>query len=319
MKRILVTCDTEIGELTNIDNAFEIFIEGNVLSKTVGYTFINEIANEYKAIVTHFVDVYPCETIGDKKFAALCSSIMENGHKIELHTHPSRKFNLRRRYLHQYNEKEQQKIISFGKKKIYEWTGYETKVHRAGGYGINRDTFKVLESEGIIIDTSYLQGNEACLYRDGRYNAPFLVNGIIEIPITVYRRDTIYWPMISRKYYQKLDFRYGSTAQEILSVISRMPLDSVIVLFLHSFNFLKIPYNFRTKKYGEITINDKLIEEYHKVLQGIKQNEDCVFCSFSDINLDEQYDDFLVHIRQGGHWGAVLRRRFDNIMGKGNI
>ncbi|SHJ53126.1 polysaccharide deacetylase family protein [Propionispora hippei] len=321
MKKILITCDTELGELSkDINNAFEIFIEGKVFDKTVGYTLINEIANEYKAIVTHFVDAYPCEFAGDKKFAILCNSIMENGHKIELHTHPSSKFDRRRRYLHQYNEKEQQKIIAFGKKKIYEWTGYEVSVHRAGGYGINYDTFQVLKDEGIVMDTSFLHGNEVCLYKAVLYNAPFQVNGILEIPITVYQRDVIYWPGIKKSCYQKLDFRYGSNAQEILSVIAKMPMDSIIILFLHSFNFLNLPYNFRTAKYGEITVNKNLIEQYHKVLQGLKQNKDCVFCCFSDLNFDEQYDDFLVNITQKGKWSSVLQRKLDKIINKkGNV
>jgi hypothetical protein len=60
VKHILLTCDTEVGELgLDKEGAFEIFVEGKVEGQEVGYKLINKIASQYKVKVQHFVDVYP--------------------------------------------------------------------------------------------------------------------------------------------------------------------------------------------------------------------------------------------------------------------
>ena len=70
MKQILITCDTEVGELhAGRADAFEIFIKGEIEDREVGVKLINDLASKYGAAVEHFVDVYPCERYGEHKFA----------------------------------------------------------------------------------------------------------------------------------------------------------------------------------------------------------------------------------------------------------
>ena len=48
MKKVLITCDTEVGELAgNRADAFEVFIEGKINGQEVGVNFINTIASRY--------------------------------------------------------------------------------------------------------------------------------------------------------------------------------------------------------------------------------------------------------------------------------
>ena len=54
MKQILITCDTEVGELhANRADAFEIFIKGETCGKEVGVKLINDLANEYGGVAEH--------------------------------------------------------------------------------------------------------------------------------------------------------------------------------------------------------------------------------------------------------------------------
>ena len=152
MKNIIITCDTEVGELAGErKDAFEIFIKGEINGREVGAGLINKIADKFNAKVEHYVDVYPFERYGEAKFKKLCCDILDAGHGVNLHTHPSGKFDKNRKFMWQYSFEEQLQIIKFGKDKIYEWTGVQVISHRAGGYGANDDTLSALYQNEIFI------------------------------------------------------------------------------------------------------------------------------------------------------------------------
>lgn len=121
MKQILITCDTEVGELhAGKTDAFEIFIKGETGGMEVGVRLINDLASKYGAAVEHFVDVYPYERYGEHKFEQICRDIIWDGHGVNLHTHPSGKYDKNRKFMRQYSLDEQIEIINFGKQKIKE-------------------------------------------------------------------------------------------------------------------------------------------------------------------------------------------------------
>ena len=160
MKRILITCDTEVGELhAGRADAFEIFIKGEVQSREVGVKLINDLASEYGAMVEHFVDVYPYERYDEYKFERLCVDIIRGGHGVNLHTHPSGRYDKNRKFMWQYGLDEQIEIIKFGKQKIKEWIGIDAPAHRSGGYGANDDTIQALKLNDIFIDSSFFYKN----------------------------------------------------------------------------------------------------------------------------------------------------------------
>ncbi|MBT3261242.1 hypothetical protein HOC37_01720 [bacterium] len=316
MKKILLTCDTEVGllEVPIRKDAFEVFIEGKINSEEVGYKFINKIASKYKAKVEHFVDIYAYEKVGEKKFANLCNNILEMGHNISLHTHPSHKYDSKRKFMHQYSLAEQKEIIEHGKEKIHEWTKKEVRVHRAGGYGMNLNTLRALKCHDFKIDCSYFKGHQNCLYQKKVFNRLFLQEGILEIPVSVFQNNINYWPgAIKRKVMTKLDFRYGADTNQILRVIEQAPDNVLIVLFLHSFNFLNRFYDFKLKRFKRITINRKLIIEYEKLLAGIKDRLDCEFISLDQIDNSDYADDYLVDINTARFMGNALLGKVNNL------
>jgi len=286
MKQILITCDTEVGELhADRPDAFEIFIKGEIEDREVGVKLINDLASKYGAAVEHFVDVYPCERYGEYKFEQLCRDIIQSGHGINLHTHPSGKYDKNRKFMWQYSVDEQTEIVNFGKQKIKEWIGIDVFAHRAGGYGANDDTIQALNFNGIFIDSSFFYKNKNCKINYDYINKASEKNGVLQLPVTVYEKQKRYSFIKTKSSFQKFDFRYGSSANEILKAIDTMPENCIIVLFLHSFNFLNLKYNFKDKKYINISINDKLINEYKRLLAGIANKAECKFTSIKDLDM----------------------------------
>ena len=286
MKQILITCDTEVGELhADRADAFEIFIKGEIEDREVGVKFINDLASKYGAAVEHFVDVYPYERYGECKFERLCSDIIHGRHGVNLHTHPSGRYDKNRKFMWQYSVDEQTEIINFGKQKIKEWIGMDVLAHRAGGYGANDDTIQALKFNGIFIDSSFFYKNENCKINYDYINKASEKNGVLQLPVSVYEKQKRYSFIKTKSSFQKFDFRYGSGVDEILKAIDLMPENCIIVLFLHSFNFLNLKYNFKDKKYIKISINDKLINEYKRLLASIADKTECKFTSIKDLDM----------------------------------
>ena len=321
---MLLTCDTEVGELgLDKEGAFEIFVEGKVEGQEVGYKLINKIASQYKVKVQHFVDVYPYKTFEEKKFAKLCNSILESGHHLGLHTHPSGFYDRNRKFMWEYTKSEQRKIIEHGKKKIKEWTGIEIKFHRAGGYGANNDTLKALYENGVFLDSSFFYKHQNCKINYPFANKPEKIEKVWEIPITVYEKK-IKLLFKTRQIYQKLDFRYGSSAKEIIEVVRKAPSNTLIVLFLHSFNFLNLPYNFKRKEYGKITVNTSLIKEFDFLLSELTKLPDVKFTSFKEIfnNLSRgcTFENFIVSLEVRGSVINFTKNKVFQIFGwRGSI
>jgi len=317
--QVLITIDTEIGELDKYrPDAFEIFVEGKVNDKEVGYKFIMDILDEYGLKGEFFVDIYPYKQIGEDKFASLCQNITKRGHNVQLHTHPSMFFDKERIYMHQYSLEEQINILSLGKEKINEWVGKYPTVHRAGGYGINEDTLNALEEVGIPYDSSYFYGNGNCKFQSNIRNKPFKIGNITEIPITVFEKIISYdffgIKIIQRKHFQKLDIRYGATLDEVKNVIiNENGKDAIIVLFLHSFNFLSLPYNFRKKEYGKINVNEKIIRKFKSLLKWIYSQKKCSFATISNLKEAFLKNDACVKITKSEN---ILRKLLNDFANK---
>lgn len=278
MKKIIWTCDTEIGELGNvIENAYDIFVLGKVQGEEVGIHYINEIAHKYGATIHHFIDVYQPKY--SRQIIDACERIIADGHSIGLHTHPSLMYG--KRYMYEYSLSEQQKIIEYGQNFFEKHLGYLPNSHRAGGYGADENTIFALESAGIKIDSSYYHNNGYCHLPQMSVNSIQRCCGtnVLEMPVSVLGiRKTLFGiPIWKNVMWQKLDFRYGASVKDILTVIRRINDDAIIVLFLHSFNFLELKYNVTKKHFDDIKISNKMIEKFECMLEEIASMGDCEY------------------------------------------
>ena len=309
-----MTCDTEVGELAQgLDEAFDIFALGKIAGEQVGVPLINSIAAEHGVVVNHFVDVYHPHY--EKEFALMCEQILTDGHFVGLHTHPGSRFG--RRYMYEYDEDEQEKILTWGKDWIFRYLGREVKTHRAGGYGADERTCAALRATGFVQDSSFFYQAKECRLDYPFINKVSLHNSIWEFPVTVYREQRVFLGQERKPQYKKLDFRYGSDAATIIDVVHRAPDNSIIVLFLHSFNFLTGYYKKKEKKFSDIGINRKLIEEYRTLLAGLKKIEDLVFTDFSRVVVDAVLPEVVDDVKREISICQVLQNRWQTrVLGK---
>ena len=314
MKQILLSCDTEVGELAqDLDEAFALFVLGRIDGEQVGVPLINAIAAEYGAVVNHFVDVY--HPSHEKNFAALCEQILTDGHFVGLHTHPGSRFG--RRYMYEYDEDEQMEILTWGKEWLFKHLGLDVKTHRAGGYGADERTCAALRAMGFAQDSSFFYQAKECRLDYPFINKVSLHNSVWEFPVTVCREQRLFLGQERKPQYKKLDFRYGSDAATIIDVVHRAPDNSIIVLFLHSFNFLTGYYKKREKKFSDIGINRKLIEEYRTLLARLKKIEDLVFTDFSRVVVDAVLPEVVDDVKREISICQVLQNRWQTrILGK---
>ena len=309
MKKIIWTCDTEIGELGHLlDNAYDVLVFGKVQGREAGIGYMNRIARQFGASITHFVDVYQAKY--QNNIINACESILSNGHKLALHTHPRSMYG--KRYMCEYSLPEQQKIIEYGQSFFKSYVNVEIGCHRAGGYGADVNTMKALQEAGIYKDSSYYYSTPACMLPFDNINSVFWHGKVLEIPVTVYNisMNFLGYNLFKKHRVQKLDFRYGSSVGEILTVIDRMEKDSVIILFLHSFNFLDLKYSAKKHKFISISVNDKLMHDYQVLLNEISNRSDCCWGILDDIH--EEYPGSEIDINRPINIAKSLKRRFSN-------
>lgn len=311
MKKIIWTCDTEIGELGNgVENAYDIFVLGKVRGEEVGIHYINKTAHKYGATIHHFIDVYQPKY--SRQIIDACERIIADGHSIGLHTHPSLMYG--KRYMYEYSLSEQQKIIEYGQNFFEKHLGYLPNSHRAGGYGADENTIFALESAGIKIDSSYYHNNGYCHLPQMSVNSIQQCCGtnVLEMPVSVFGiKKTLFGvPIWKNVMWQKLDFRYGASVKDILTVIRRINDDAIIVLFLHSFNFMDLKYSMRGNRFTSISINDKLIKDYQILLTEISKRKDCCWETIDNI-YKEYYGNEIV-LSKNIDICQSLKKRFSN-------
>lgn len=309
MKKIIWTCDTEIGELGNgVENAYDIFVLGKVKGKEAGIHYINETAHKYGATIHHFIDVYQPKY--SRQIIDACERIIADGHSIGLHTHPSLMYG--KRYMYEYSLSEQQKIIEYGQNFFEKHLGYLPNSHRAGGYGADENTIFALESAGIKIDSSYYHNNGYCHLPQMSVNSIQQCCGtnVLEMPVSVFGiKKTLFGvPIWKNVMWQKLDFRYGASVKDILTVIDSAQDQSVFVLFLHSFNFLHIIYNFNKGQFCDISVANSLLEDYEYLLSEIYKRENCIFSRLDDYAGDVIGNQYIVN--RGFSFLSAIRRKF---------
>lgn len=159
MNKIVITVDTEnpqtpLYQKKYSDNRF--WANGWGLEKIV------EIFSKYNVPAVFFVNVYEYVVWGRNEMKKVLRFLSDNGHDVQLHTHPIWIDDKRREFMFQFSLDEQKNIIRWGKHFIEDTIGKQVTAHRAGGYGVNEDTFMALREENIFFDYSIFSGNKNC-------------------------------------------------------------------------------------------------------------------------------------------------------------
>ena len=194
----------------------------------------------------------------------IAESIGSRGHDVQLHTHPSWPIDKRdqaviqewksnncpydpkRPWMYQYDLEEQTEILKRGKELLEKWTSAEIVAHRAGGYGANKNTLKAAKNANLKLDFSAFKGHQNCRIRTFA-NTIKEIDGIVEVPTTgFYKPKYLRFPKLPfRRRFVKtdIDWAFLDELKYFYREGEKNGL-SFMVLFMHSYSFLKMSPRF---------------------------------------------------------------------------
>lgn len=257
--KIVLTMDVEFSTHKEDMGVF-----GNIAGKSYGVPLFLEIARKHNIKITFFVDVYNVKEIYKKRYITICEQMIDEGHEVQLHTHPDGLFDKNRAYLGLYSLDEQADIIRTGKELLREWLGVTPRAHRAGDWSANSDTLRALSLNEIKIDSSAFWEYPSCGLR--RSENDFCSGGIVEIPPSTYNINGLK-VFKKRKLLSTDGNPWGEFTYVLRELMRREP--AVINLVYHSFSFLK--WSNRRTVYS---FSAQEIEKFEKLLCFIEKSDE---------------------------------------------
>lgn len=224
---ILLTVDTEFS-----NHKGTLGVWGEIHGQKYGLTKIIELCNRYGVKATFFVDVYQKE----REIRRACELIKENGHDIQLHTHPNWLYDRKRENLNHYSFNEQCEIIRYGKEKLTDWVGQVPTVHRAGDFALNADIFGALKANGIFYDFSYFHQWPECQVTSplNLKNSVTEIDSVLEIPVTCFR--VINFGLSKIPHLIDINESFALLS-ELFDHLEKKDFRTIVIV-LHSFSFL---------------------------------------------------------------------------------
>ncbi len=235
MTKISITIDVENPQTPLFEKRFS---DNRIWSNGNGIEKIIEILNKYGIKGSFFTNVYEYPIWGKSEMERIVKYIHDNGHDVELHTHPIWIDEKRRENMFQFPLCEQESIIQWGVDFIEKSTGRKPICHRAGAYGFNKDTLIACKKAGLKVDSSNFFGHPNCRNIWSKNKISFQ-NGILEFPVTYFQKD---------QRIIKTDIEWCS--KEDIRTFLNTPTDdgcthAFLNLFLHSYSLTKNTDNFR--------------------------------------------------------------------------
>lgn len=242
-----------------------------------GIDLLMDILDQYGIKGIFFVDIAEAWDYGKDKIGNVLKHIKERGHDVGVHIHPDHMADKKRLFLSEYERAEQYEIIKKCTDFYVNVLGERPKAFRAGKYGANWETLRILEELEYKADFSQFYGQKWC-----HIDPPCtyirkkkILNGMVEIPVTVYRS-------FDKRFYSRVDkIDIGLLFLEFKKIIKeflKRDYCDTIVLFAHSFSLI----NWRNKPNEPAYSRIKYIR-MKRQLEYIVANRECRICKLDDI------------------------------------
>lgn len=271
MQKVLISIDTEVPA-GNIDS----LIYGRTKNgKEYGIRYLMNLFDRHNAKGLFFVDLAEAWDYGEEGISKVVKEIKECGHDVGVHLHPDHMSDRNRRYLWQYSYDEQYEMISKCTELYFKITGNPPLSFRAGRYGANDETIKILENLEYKYDMSYFANNKYCKIQSNQFNRLFYIGNILEVTVTTFK--SLSTPFYER--YDKMDSgQMVGEFKRILRNIEENNLVDIASFFVHSFSFL----NWRINPYST-TLDRRMEKRIKQNLRTVSESEFSTFISEADI------------------------------------
>jgi peptidoglycan/xylan/chitin deacetylase (PgdA/CDA1 family) len=258
---VIITVDVEGAHSRT---PVESLIYGKIGGEEYGINGIMDLCDHFQIKASFFVDVYEYALHGTPVMKQIVKNIVSREHDTQLHTHPAWPLDDRdeigvqkwkatnclydpqRPWMYQYGLEEQIGILNHGKKMLEKWIGNTIVAHRAGGYGANKTTLEALKSAGLKMDFSAFRGQENCRLKVNA-NTITILKEIVEVPVTgFFRPSYVRFPRLPfRRRFVKTDIDWAFLDElKFFYEQGKKNGLNMMVLFMHSFSFVKYSPNF---------------------------------------------------------------------------
>ncbi len=281
MKKAIFTIDTEGHDGT--DPIKHLIMGETKDGRQAGIPLIMDILEQFQVKGLFFVDFAEAWHYGKEKIFAVVKYIRERGHDVGVHIHPDHMADPKRMFLSQYSYDEQYDIIKRCTDLYMEITGERPLSFRAGKYGANRDTLRILGDLGYKADFSEFFGHDKWCHIQPPVTGNETVkldNGMIEFPVMSYEN---YVKGLFHRF-DKLDINRSSFEHKyILRRIMHEDKIEVVSLFCHSFSLL----SWRHRPDNPI-VKRREVLHLRKALQQVAITENIKFASLDEL-LHQEY------------------------------
>lgn len=316
---VTITIDTENSQGAIISGRWtKDTMLGFCQGKNYGIRYILKMFEQYNISATWYLSIFEKSIFGEKLIADICNLLMDHNQDIQLHTHPVWLMDSqgkKRINMYQYSLEDQIYMMDKGIQDIYKLTGRKPIAHRAGGYGVNRDTFTAMKECGIKIDSSIFYQNPNCKVntRRGR-NGIYEFMDLVEFPISVYELHTDYLIPYKKdcRSIQKIDINFSREDEIINSYKQALKHGGgYLNLFMHSGSFYRF-FGKEVKSINDVTHkNDIVVERFHNVMRYINNTPD-----IEVITVPELYEKVLRQEVSKRDYLPVLQQKYFSRMGK---
>jgi hypothetical protein len=235
---VLIGVDTEASMAGLRPLPMEAMVYGRLEGGVYGIERIMDVCEALAVHATFFVDVLEALHYGDDAWRAVCGTVLERGHDVQLHVHPiwlGGEFT--EKALAQYDLARQREAVQRAVAKFHELTDSDPLAHRAGGLWANADTLRAVADASIPLDASVAPGYHDYDLGPGLSapNVPRALGSVVEVPVTTFAQLRFCGWQLRRN----VDINADSLA-ELRCVLDRAVAGGVtaVSLLMHSFSFI---------------------------------------------------------------------------------
>lgn len=194
-----IWCDGWIDIDKKFPDAFRRYVYGQTPHGNYGLPYQTDVLNAHGLIGVFFVEPLFAARFGLEPLAEIVSLIRDKGQEIQLHMHTEwvdearspllPNVSNKRQHMRYFCLEEQTSLIESGLRLLAEAGTPMINAFRAGSFAFNKDTLGALVKNGIQFDSSYNAtqfGLDSGVLPGKIATDPFLSDGIIEYPMTVF-------------------------------------------------------------------------------------------------------------------------------------
>lgn len=308
-QKVLISIDTEgpAGEDPITSLVFGKTRDGN----EYGIRYLMKLFDRYGAKGLFFVDFAEAWDYGERKIESAVDSILRNGHDVGVHLHPDHMADKERRYLWQYSFEEQYEMISKCTELYEKIVGKRPLSFRAGRYGANNNTIRILNQLNYKYDMSKFYGNRYCKLNDevcSNRIKKIKETNIIEVPVTSFRSYNSFHYSRFDKVDCSMDF---NEFKRVINQVIAADCVDVVSLFVHSFSVLNWRKHPDIPRFSK-RLNRRLVNQ----LEYVFEHDNIVFVSekeLDNINFAGKQD-IELDISQGLAANWFLAKRAVNVI-----